>query len=162
MAVSAILEAFEPSSLDCCQIQHSMGMRVVQLELVVSGWGISASLCLAGPFAKRQAWSEEALAPGAFPSMTQSPDFRWEMRDGLKPLLLTVCLFAKSPLERGHSWQGSASLASLCLLLHQPPVWTRARACLFPQSWHQKVVILEVPRHSLAAFCTPCSSFADG
>ena len=162
MAVSAILEAFETSSVDCCQIQHSMGMELVQLELIVSGWGISASLCLAGPFAKRQAWSEDALAPGAFSSMTQRPDFSWEMRDGLKSLLLTVCLFAKSPVERGHSWQGSASLASLCLLIHQSPVWTRARACLFTQSWHPKVVILEVPRHSLAAFCTHCSSFADG
>jgi len=60
---------------------------------------------IAQPFAEKKIWSQNALAIGSFSSITQNIGFSSWSPCPLKSLLHKDCLFPKSPLERGPSWQ---------------------------------------------------------
>lgn len=69
VAVSAMIKEFHNSSLDCCYIQHYVGMQLAELEQIISGCDVSTSLCLVAPLVKREVCSKNSLAPHLFSSL---------------------------------------------------------------------------------------------
>lgn len=101
VAVSAMMKKFHNSSLDCCYIQHYVGMQLAQLEQIISGCAVSTSLCLVAPFAKREVCSWLLVG---FQVWHKTGTLASKL--DMKSLSLTDCFFPSSPLDKGTAAKG--------------------------------------------------------